>query len=496
MHSHFEMDNIELHPAAARARENTMPTVRGKIGVTGFVLAMSLCIQGVDQKACAADKEIFDDEELAVWGREAPSGVTEPAVPTYYNGQLQGSFKVLEAYDKVPGVASWPLTMADLVANTHVRTTYEISDGNTGSLGTSVVGGVSYRTETDFNYVPTVSQAETFTGGTDRLRTVVSGQFATDAAVSSTRTFPDPQIGSTVVSLTTRFEAQQQITLDSALLGNDAFRLIGMSSMFADPFQYDADAIRWEDPSGVEHLVLLSGATPRDSHLFALPMVVGIGGYFQLVKGTGSSWNPTSPSICVDLVSLTGVTGRVGIQGWLAATTDPNGDSLSLWLEWIDAPATILSGAAYEGNFTVTATPPELVPVGGDVNGDGNVDNLDITPFVAALTNGQGDFGVLHPDGMYWAADVNGDGNVDNLDITPFVDVVVAGQAIPEPATLCVLAASVPVLLKRERKSRQFGLTAGVGRDGGGPTQAPLTARASRKDRPAVRPDDPTSHAE
>jgi hypothetical protein len=64
----------------------------------------------------------------------------------------------------------------------------------------------------------------------------------------------------------------------------------------------------------------------------------------------------------MDLMGLAGMTGRVSIAGWLVATTDPNDDSLSVWLEWLDAPATIPSGATYEMSYTLTATPPSTVP--------------------------------------------------------------------------------------------------------------------------------------
>ena len=91
----------------------------------------------------------------------------------------------------------------------------------------------------------------------------------------------------------------------------------------------------------------------------------------------------------------------------------------------------------------------------GDVNGDGNIDNLDVTPFIVALTSNEGDFGVLYPDGAYWRADTNFDGNVDNLDITPFVNLLAGGgaQAIPEPATLSLLALSGAVLIRRRKRA-------------------------------------------
>jgi pimeloyl-ACP methyl ester carboxylesterase len=63
----------------------------------------------------------------------------------------------------------------------------------------------------------------------------------------------------------------------------------------------------------------------------------------------------------------------------------------------------------------------------GDVNGDGEVNGLDVDPFVDVLLNGP-----------YQAkADMNKDGEVNGLDVDPFVAAVVGGvQQIPEPSTL------------------------------------------------------------
>ena len=50
----------------------------------------------------------------------------------------------------------------------------------------------------------------------------------------------------------------------------------------------------------------------------------------------------------------------------------------------------------------------------GDVNRDGNVDLLDVAPFVELLTNG--DFQA--------EADINQDGVIDLLDVAPFVNLL------------------------------------------------------------------------
>ncbi len=312
--------------------------------------------------AQASDLKIFDDGQLALWGRENPAGVVDPAVPTYLGGSLLGNFKVLESYDKVPSVSSWPLTLADLAANTYLRPTYQVADGSGVPLGTSVVGTASYRTAAGLQFIPSVSRADVLLGGSDRLRTTLTAQFGSTAQVISIRTFPDPPLVSTAVGLTIDFQASGSIALDATHLGNDVFRLGTVSSMFAGVSQYDADAIRWEDSGGTVHTLRLTDATPRDGYLFAAPQEISPGGFFELVKEPGSTWYADSPSMRLDLLGLTGITGRVGIQGWLASTTDPTEDSLSLWLEWMDAPATVPSDASYEVRYSVTAEPPAAVP--------------------------------------------------------------------------------------------------------------------------------------
>ena len=64
---------------------------------------------------------------------------------------------------------------------------------------------------------------------------------------------------------------------------------------------------------------------------------------------------------------------------------------------------------SFDFGFRVSAL-PEVSPIDpGDVNGDGNVDTLDISPFVAALLAVDEDaFLVQYPDGEYWAGDVDG----------------------------------------------------------------------------------------
>ena len=65
------------------------------------------------------------------------------------------------------------------------------------------------------------------------------------------------------------------------------------------------------------------------------------------------------------------------------------------------------------------------IPVLGDLNLDGEVNGLDVDPFVDVLLNGP----------FQVEADMNKDGEVNGLDVDPFVAAVVGGarMAVPEP---------------------------------------------------------------
>ena len=100
----------------------------------------------------------------------------------------------------------------------------------------------------------------------------------------------------------------------------------------------------------------------------------------------------------------------------------------------------------------------DTLPLGlkGDVNNDGSVDNLDITPFIAALAaEDEAAFLASFSEGSYAAADIDISGNPDNLDITPFIGLLTAAgaTAVPEPSSLaCVVLA---LMMGRRRAVRR-----------------------------------------
>jgi len=77
----------------------------------------------------------------------------------------------------------------------------------------------------------------------------------------------------------------------------------------------------------------------------------------------------------------------------------------------------------------------------GDMNADGQVNNLDINPFVLALTDAQA-FEAQFGFDPATVGDINGDGRFNNLDINPFVELLTEGgslRSVPEPGSLALL---------------------------------------------------------
>jgi hypothetical protein len=72
------------------------------------------------------------------------------------------------------------------------------------------------------------------------------------------------------------------------------------------------------------------------------------------LKTAGSTtWFEDSPSLRIMVLDAGGM--RLGLQGFLAGTRNPNDDSLSLYLEWLDAPDVLAAGSALGVRLQVEA---------------------------------------------------------------------------------------------------------------------------------------------
>ena len=93
----------------------------------------------------------------------------------------------------------------------------------------------------------------------------------------------------------------------------------------------------------------------------------------------------------------------------------------------------------------------------GDVDNSGEVNNLDITPFIGALAAAnEAAFLAAFPAGNYAAADVDASGSPDNIDITPFIAALTAAAgssaAVPEPASVILLVVSLVLANRRVQR--------------------------------------------
>ncbi len=99
-----------------------------------------------------------------------------------------------------------------------------------------------------------------------------------------------------------------------------------------------------------------------------------------------------------------------------------------------------------------------------DMDGDGHLNSNDINPFVLALTD-PGAYAIEYGQDPNVVGDIDGDGFLTGEDIQPFVDLLLSAssapiprtgsrgrRAIPEPATLMLLAFGTLALIRRKRK--------------------------------------------
>ena len=286
-------------------------------------------------------------------------GLVEESVPVYYERRLirKKRHETVEGHFRVGKRRGNTQIFADLLANASLRLTYAKRNGRSGRFGTSVVTSPAFRTNETLDLVPDVSRVTvTARGQRENYRAKITAAFPGSAALELRRGLEGLQVGRTRFSLSSRLQVLADINLSKAeeVLANDRFRVLTLSSMFADNLRFDANEVRYEALGGADGSLPVRNATPRDGNIFPEPVLVG--SWIELVKGRGSSWNPDSPSIRIEIKNPGGL--RLGLQGFLAASTDPNQDSLSVWLEWIDAPDTVPAGTDLTLEFEVVATPP------------------------------------------------------------------------------------------------------------------------------------------
>lgn len=308
-----------------------------------------------------ADAVFFGNKIQTLKARRGGTGVTEPPVRVFHRGRLidRREQRVIEGYLKTGTRPNRPLLFADIPANTYLRLTYAKSDGIfSGTLATSVVGCHAFRSPSgELDLTPVVSKATIHASGKRQgYRSVLLASFPGLADLVLERRLLSAKKNRTAFRLESHFTAVSDIPLatGTTFVGNDRFRILTVSSMYAGSTRFDADFIRILGADGQIVTLDLREGVSRDAHLFENPVAVGT--WFELVKGRDSTWNPDSPTIRVNVGNRDGL--RLGVQGFLTSSTDPNEDSLSVWLEWLDAPDVVPAGTSHTITFEVIATPP------------------------------------------------------------------------------------------------------------------------------------------
>jgi len=303
--------------------------------------------------------QVFTGRDFIVQTELAPAG--EGVCPLLDgSGEHLGDLKDLVRVNCKLG-DDWPESFVDQGNGSYFR----VSNDGVG-YGTSVVGCPGFRTIAETHSIPRPERVQ-IGGGPDLFTIVAEGAFhereMRAAAVRSSRTWHRPQEGRgpVRVNLSTTLEILEKVPLSTAteIVTKDRFRWYMLSSMYVNDITYDGNLLRFEDADGNDREISISQAyhvnnrKRRDGHLFEKP--APLGSWLELVKTTGSTWLPRSPSIRYDIGDTDGM--ALGVQGWWSGSDNPDDDNLNIWLEWIDAPRALEQGTHLSLDVRVTSMP-------------------------------------------------------------------------------------------------------------------------------------------
>jgi hypothetical protein len=255
----------------------------------------------------------------------------------------------------------WPESFVDQGNGSYFR----VSNNGVG-YGTSVVGCPSFKTLAKFHFIPSPKRVE-IDGDSDMFRikadSIYEERNLCAADVQSTRTWhrPPEGRGNVQVDLSTTLNIKEHLPMSTAThdIGKDLFRWYMLSSMYVNDITYDSNLLRFENADGqtqeisISKIYEVNNGKRRDGHLFDKP--VPLGSWLELVKTSGSTWLPRSPSIRYDIRDTHGM--QLGVQGWWSGSDNPDDDNLNIWLEWIDVPKALEPDMKFSLDVGVTSMP-------------------------------------------------------------------------------------------------------------------------------------------
>ncbi|MFN8392923.1 MAG: hypothetical protein U0136_21700 [Bdellovibrionota bacterium] len=307
---------------------------------------------------------LFHDDDSSYVLKGLLSGsILEPPVPTRLNGKSAGAFQALEMFERNGSGPSYPQTVADLISNTYFRLSYLQPSGCSGTFGSSVVGSVSFRPRgSQLFFIPTVERADVVTRDRAGPEVALIGRYGEIAEVRSVRAYNiRSELGLTTMSCHVTVCALQEIQLDPACLGNDAFRLLTLSSMYARPDRYDGNLLRWGHGTGVAELDLRAAPSELNGYLLKHPQAARELSVLKQRGSTAPRLSPgavDSPSISAKVVGSSMRDSELGAQAFVSRSHDVNQDSLTAWIEWTKVPPIIPKGTEHSWTFEISASPP------------------------------------------------------------------------------------------------------------------------------------------
>jgi hypothetical protein len=303
--------------------------------------------------------QIFTGRDFVVQADIVPAG--EGVCPIFDGaGEKLGDLKELIRINCLMD-GDWPESFVDQGNGSYFR----VSNNGVG-YGTSVVGCPGFRTVAAIHSIPQPERVE-FSGNPDLFCITAAGSLHERnmqvASISGKRTWHRPQEGRgpVVVDLSTTLNVSEKLPLSTATdaVAKDRFRWYMLSSMYVNDITYDSNLLRFEDAGGKMHEISFSqfynvnNSKRRMGHLFDNP--VPLGAWLELVKTTGSTWLPRSPSIRYDIKNTHGM--KLGVQGWWSGSDNPDDDNLNVWLEWIDVPNVLEAGLEASLDIRVSSMP-------------------------------------------------------------------------------------------------------------------------------------------
>lgn len=290
------------------------------------------------------------------------SSIKEVPVSLFYQDSPPQKIHAIEFYQSTVSNSRYPLTAVDIIANSYLRLSYIKSNGNSATLGTSLVGSISFRTNDNIlHFVPEISEATLEIDQNQNPQVTIRGRFGDLATLTASRRYVLSSDLDPYCQIKVTLEALKDIELASHALKTDAFRFCTLSSMYT-PTHYDANSIEYVDHQNEVQKLLLNGTTKRNSYLFTRsPKLSTKLALIKDGKSAGRVCTPGSSDSPSMQLSIDNSEFTLAAQAYLDQNLDVNADSLSLWLEWIDAPNIISCGRKISLTYTVRALKPEFI---------------------------------------------------------------------------------------------------------------------------------------